>query len=152
MNHYRQAYALLLDTLPYISNFRLVTIRNFEIYLANVTYLEQVIVEIMHRIKNCSSQLHCFHWSIWNKVCVIRFRSFHSGEDVHGGLVDCDALHTCRRVQTWRWRQYVPLKRWYAPASPCNATTQKTATDVRTKFFPLLLVIAYICNLFRWQE
>jgi hypothetical protein len=30
----------------------------------------------------------------------------------------------------WRWRQYVPPKRWYLPTSPHGVTTQKTNTDI----------------------
>jgi hypothetical protein len=34
--------------------------------------------------------------------------------------------------QGWIWRQYVPLKRWYRPASPHGFTTQKTNIDIFT--------------------
>jgi hypothetical protein len=32
--------------------------------------------------------------------------------------------------QPWRWRQYVPPKRWYLPISPHGVTTQETNIDI----------------------
>jgi hypothetical protein len=38
----------------------------------------------------------------------------------------------CLHLQPWKWRQYIPLKRWYLPTSPHGVTTQKNKADVFT--------------------
>jgi hypothetical protein len=36
------------------------------------------------------------------------------------------------QLQPWRWRQYIPPKRWYLPTSPHGVTTQKISIDIFT--------------------
>jgi hypothetical protein len=91
-------------------------------------------------------------------------------ELVDGGLLGCDAVWTCRWVPTfqrniqppyesWRWKEYVPPKRWYPPTSSQSVTIQETTIDsftaVRTSnhygnqsdsFFWLILILLHLQN------
>jgi hypothetical protein len=49
------------------------------------------------------------------------------------------------KLQSWRWRQYVPPKRWYLPTSPHGVSTQKT--NIETS----VLKLEAICSSERWS-
>jgi hypothetical protein len=36
----------------------------------------------------------------------------------------------CLNLHDWKWRQYVPSKRWYLPTSPHGVETQKANIDI----------------------
>jgi hypothetical protein len=51
------------------------------------------------------------------------------------GLVGrCFGEMCCLHIQPWRWRQYVPPKRWYLPTSPRDVTALKTSIDSTVHF------------------
>jgi hypothetical protein len=63
----------------------------------------------------------------WLERC--RSCVFHSDVNRDGGLLGCCAvyyLNTVPPFQPWRWRHYVPPKRWHAAKILHGAITQKT--------------------------
>jgi len=65
-------------------------------------------------------------------MCVLlRYRD---GNTVYLGSCSFNTRHP------WRWRQYVPPKRWYLPTSSRGVRTQKTNMDIMLNWFltPLL--------------
>jgi hypothetical protein len=71
----------------------------------------------------------------------------HGGEDVYGGLLGYDAGPICTWVPTfWKWRQYIPPKRWFLPTSPHGVTTQDSNIEIvmlaesQTQFHLFVLV------------
>jgi hypothetical protein len=55
---------------------------------------------------------------------MVEIRGFQGGEDSRRGLLGCDAVQRCGRIQTFQ-RPIVPLKRWYPTTSLYGVTTQK---------------------------
>jgi hypothetical protein len=101
-------------------------------YVHPLTVFRSTILKVL--------RLHKLSW-IWNMVRWCEIWGSHGGEDVDVGLLGCNAVWTCRYIPTfrrdilslsspWRWRQYVPPKRWYIPTSPHGVTTKKTNMDM----------------------
>jgi hypothetical protein len=69
------------------------------------------------------------------------------------GRTCCLLLYSWWPLQRWRWRQYVPPKRWYLPTSVHSISAQKTNinifTAVRNSNF---LQVAYVVGLWRQWE
>jgi hypothetical protein len=77
-------------------------------------------VAVLHTSFVSSVSVHnTYCHNIWTRSSY-KIWSSHSSKDVHGGLLSCDTMLTCR------WRKCVPPKHWYPPISQHGVTTQKT--------------------------
>jgi hypothetical protein len=67
----------------------------------------------------------------------------HSGEDVMLVFWTLTLCGLVGRYRTWRWGQYVPLKRWYLSTCPHDITTQKTNTVMSQL---AQVIILWVCS------
>lgn len=65
--------------------------------------------------------------SVYQQNVYIVIWGYHSGK--------MSVLVFCFHLQSWRWRQDVPLKHRYLPTSPHIITTHKTNTDMYMQWF-----------------